>query len=79
MLRGGNTRSLATEGRESTCYSARQGGHLPVSTSLHNIPSLSLRKTGLSSGGERSDVSQLEPLDLETIHLQKRANHLLQR
>ncbi|XP_072409605.1 proline and serine-rich protein 3 isoform X3 [Chiloscyllium punctatum] len=74
-----DTRSLATEGRESTCYSARQGGHLPVSTSLHNIPSLSLRKTGLSSGGERSDVSQLEPLDLETIHLQKRANHLLQR
>ncbi|XP_078062884.1 proline and serine-rich protein 3, partial [Mustelus asterias] len=42
-------------------------------------PSVALLRSGLSSGGERSDVSQLEPFDQETIHLQERTSHLLER
>ncbi|XP_048476468.1 proline and serine-rich protein 3 isoform X2 [Rhincodon typus] len=65
-------RSLAIEERESASRSAQQCGHLPAEISQPSFP-------GLSSGGERLDVSRLEPFDLETVHLQERANRLLQR
>ncbi|XP_041037120.1 proline and serine-rich protein 3-like [Carcharodon carcharias] len=49
--------------------------------SLPGLPhsSVALLKSRLSSGGEPSDVSQLEPFDQETIHLQEKANRLLER
>ncbi|XP_048379934.1 proline and serine-rich protein 3 isoform X2 [Stegostoma tigrinum] len=72
-------RSLTIEERQSASHSIQQCGHLPAEISLPSFPGLSLMKTGLSSGGEHLEVSQLESFDLETVHLQERANRLLQR
>ncbi|XP_038668911.1 proline and serine-rich protein 3 [Scyliorhinus canicula] len=53
-------------------------GSLPGKISLPSLPdsSVDLLKSGLHPGGE---ASQLEPLDQETVHLQERANRLLER
>ncbi|XP_078393593.1 proline and serine-rich protein 3, partial [Cetorhinus maximus] len=58
-----------------------QIGSLSGKMSLPGLPhpSVALLKSGLSSGGEPSDVSQLEPFDQETVHLQEKANRLLER
>ncbi|XP_067874492.1 proline and serine-rich protein 3 [Heterodontus francisci] len=77
-------RSFITERGESRNYSPvaltrieRLRGKTPQ-PSLP-LPSLAFLKTGLSSVEEPSDVSQLEPFDADTIHLQERANRLLER
>ncbi|XP_072324956.1 proline and serine-rich protein 3 [Scyliorhinus torazame] len=53
-------------------------GSLPGKISLPSLPdsSVALLKSVLHSGGE---ASQLEPLDQETVHLQEKANRLLER